>query len=109
GRIAGLTDDLEAGVLEQACDSLAQEHRIVREHDARARAEAAHGCIGAERRKVAVAELVDPLGLVEPAQSVLAEVAERNGGVGERRDRRLRKQVLSPLARRAAAGRTEHY
>ena len=32
--VAGLADDLEAGVLEQPRDALAQQHRVVGEHDA---------------------------------------------------------------------------
>ena len=33
-RVAGLSDDLEAGILEQPNDPLAQQHGVVGDHDA---------------------------------------------------------------------------
>ena len=60
-----LGDDLESGLLEQARDTLAQEHGVVGEHDPTRVSELRHGA--PKRREVAWKavgdHLVDPLGV----------------------------------------------
>ena len=45
--VARLADDLEARILEQAGDALAEQHRVVGDHDPQARAEADLGAASA--------------------------------------------------------------
>ena len=75
--VSGLRDDLEARLLEQPRDPLAQQHRVVREHDAHGRGARP----GAQRREVAaepgLVELEDPLRLGQVREQPEAEVAER--------------------------------
>ena len=72
-----LRDDLEARLLEQARDTLAEEDRVVREDDAPRVSELRDGA--PERREVAREavgdHLVDPLGVGQALQAVRAEVA----------------------------------
>jgi hypothetical protein len=74
--ISGLADDVEAGVLEQPRDSLAQEHGVLRQHDAhrrRARTRPQRGEVAAEAGLV---QLEDALRFGEVGQGPEAEVAE---------------------------------
>src|SRR5205823_2318994 len=105
--IARLADDLEAGILEQARDALAQQHRVVGEDDPRASAEPDVGGVGAERREVGRAELVEPHGLVDASELMLAEIAH-GGAAAEQAHGRLREQHLAAVTRRADAGGTVH-
>ena len=96
--VAGLRDDVEAGLHEQPGDSLAQEHRVVGEHDA----DGDRAGTGAQRREVlteaGLLELEDPLGLRHVGQCPEAEIAQ----VASRRQRRggrLGGDDLSSVAR----------
>ena len=86
-RRSGLRDDLEAGLLEQPGDALAQQHRVVREHDAARVAELRDGA--AQRREVARKpvgdHLVDALGIGKALQAVGAEIARLDAGDERRR------------------------
>ena len=81
--VAGLRDDVEAGLHEQPGDSLAQEHRVVGEHDA----DGDRAGTGAQRREIrseaGLLELEDPLGLRHVGQRPEAEIAQ----VASRRQR----------------------
>ena len=76
-RPAGLRDDLVAGVLEQARDAFAQQHRVVGEHHAQPRLVDLPRA--AQRRELAGEvlreELVEHLRLVQPRELVGAELA----------------------------------
>ena len=96
--VAGAADDVEAGVLQEARDPLAQEHRVVRDDDAQLLL--GHGRRRPQRRvRVGQArseELVDPLGRRQSAQHVLAEVA-RLDRAAQLLERRLGEQHLSSV------------
>ena len=90
----GLADDDEADFLEQPHDPFAQEHRVVGDHDAPARAELRDRV--AQRREVARQvvgqKLVDALGIGEARELVDAEIAclvARGEGRGGRREQDL--------------------
>ena len=92
--VARLADDLEAAVLEQAGDALAEEDGVLGENDSRHARVSVSSTLGRVRQRAAAGsrrearddELVDPLGPRKAAQAMLAEVAQ-----------------LGHLARRAAA------
>ena len=100
---AGLRDDLEARLLEQARDALAEQHRVVGQHDAASVAELRDGA--AQRREVAwqvVGEhLVDALGVGQALQPMRAEVARVDLG-DERRGRRREQDLAAVAGRRDA-------
>ena len=96
--VAGLRHDVEAGVVEQPRDALAEQHGVVGEDDADRRR--ARAC--AERREVAaearLVELEDPLRLRQLRQRPEAEVAELAVG-GEHECRGLGGDDLAAVAR----------
>ena len=95
--VAGLRDDVEAGVVEQPRDALAQQHGVVGEDDAdRASRRGAREAreVAAEARLV---ELEDPLRLRQLRQRPEAEVAEL--AVGREHERsRLGRDDLAAVA-----------
>ena len=99
-------DDLEAGVLEQPRDPLAQQHRVVGEHDAHAHVPPR---ARAQRREVAaeagLVELEDPLGLGQPGARTGPGRGARGRGASRRSRRRERGSARRgpPCAIRAGA------
>ena len=79
-RRSRLRDDVEARVGQEPCDPLAQQHRVVRQHDADAGAERRDGVSKRWEvaREVVGEQLVDSLGLREALQPILAEIAARD-------------------------------
>jgi hypothetical protein len=102
---SGLSDDLEAGLLEQADDALPQQDRVVGDDDAACVAEL--GDRAAQRRKVARQafgqHLVDVLGIRQPLQPMRAEVAGLDPR-DERRGRRRQEHLTAVPGRGDAKG-----
>ena len=96
---AALSNDLEAGVLEQAGDPLTEQDGVVREHYAHAAKSLSCGAEGWKARGQARdVELEELHGLVEPGQLVLAQIGELVRRL-ERVAGSLREQDLAAAAR----------
>ena len=102
--VAGLAGDLEARLLEQPRDALAQEHRVIRQNNADALpvdrpdppclVHPQPGELSCETRRD---DLEDPLGLRQSPELVGAEVLEVEAGVREELPRSLRDQHLAAV------------
>ena len=97
-RVAGLPDDVEAAVLEQPRDPLAQQDRVVGEDDAHL---ARFLRLDPERRELLGEagrdDLEEPLGLGQPVQLVLAEVLQLDAA-GQLDVRRVGHEDLAAVA-----------